>query len=371
VRAAIVTRYAALTRARAAAVVVVLLCLMGWLLVGARATARAPRGAAAARASNESDVALYQAITARVRAGEPYYDAVGAEMRARRYPLRPVFNWRQPTYAWLLAGLPSPWLASALLAGIALAVVLLARRWLAATPFRPYAQVATALMAVTMAGAFVPSFVFLQESWAGSLIALSVCAFALDRWRLGVAASLLALAFRELALLPCVVGLALAARERRGRELAAWIGGLAAYALLMTWHLAEVTRHTRPDDLARGWLALGGASFLLETCKWNSLFVALPSGAIAVLLPFVLLGLGGFREATRAALIVFGYLAAFTVVGRPFNEYWGAIYAPLLTFGFIAAPASVRDLARALRGRPAAPAPAWSGDPVPPPGRHV
>jgi hypothetical protein len=365
-----VTRYAALSRARAALVAVVLLSLMGWLLEGARAAAQAPHTATAARARGESDVALYQAIVARVRAGEPYYDAVGAEMRARHYPLRPVFNWRQPTYAWLLAALPSSWLASVLLVGVALAVVLLFRRWLVATPFSRYALVATALMAVTMAGAFVPTFVFLQESWAGFLVALSVISFALDRWRLGVAASLLALAFRELALLPCAVGLALAVRDRRGRELAAWVAGLAAWALLFSWHLAEVTRHTRPDDLARGWLALGGASFLLETCKWNSLLVALPAWAIAVLLPFVLLGLGGFREpaATRAALIVFGYLAAFTVVGRPFNEYWGAIYAPLLTFGFIGAPASVRDLTRALRGRPAAPSPR---DPVPARERHV
>jgi hypothetical protein len=365
-----VTRYAALTRAQAAMVVVVLLALMGWLLGGARTAAQAAHAAPAARASGDSDVALYDAVVARVRAGEPYYDAVGAEMRARHYPLRPAFNWRQPTYAWLLAALPRPWLASALLVGVALAVVLLFRRWLVATPWGRYALVATALMAVTMAGAFVPSFVFLQESWAGFLVALAVVSFALDRWRLGVAASLLALAFRELALLPCAVGLALAVRGRRGRELAAWLAGLAAWASLQTLHLVEVMRHTRPDDLARGWLALGGASFLLETCKWNSLLVALPAWAIAVLLPFVLLGLAGFREpaATRAALIVFGYLAVFTVVGRPFNEYWGAIYAPLLTWGFIAAPASVRDLARALRGRPAV---STAGDPVLARERHV
>jgi hypothetical protein len=365
-----VTRYAALTRARAVVVAVSLLVLMGWLLAGARTAARTPGVSPAARASGASDVALYEAIVARVRAGEGYYDAVGAEMRARRYPLRPVFNWRQPTYAWLLAGLPSPRLASALLVGLALSVVVLFRRWLRSTAWSRYRLVATSLVAVAMAGAFVPSFVFLQESWAGFLVALSVVAFALDRWRLGVAASLLALALRELALVPCAVGLVLAVRERRGREVAAWLAGLAAYALLLAWHLVEVARHTRPDDLARGWLALGGASFVLETCQWSSLFVALPAWVIAVLLPLVLLGLGGFREpaATRAALIVFGYLAAFTVVGRPFNEYWGAIYAPLLTFGFIAAPASVRDLSRALRGRPTAPPPP---DPVLVCGRHV
>jgi hypothetical protein len=349
-----VTRYAALTRPQAVAVVVVLLALMCWLFAGARTAAPAPR-AAATRSTGENDVAFYKAVVARVRAGQPYYDAAGAELRARSYPSRSVFNWRQPTYAWLLAGLRSPWVASALLLCIALEVVVLVWRWLRGTAWRRYAFVATALFAATMAGGLVPDFVFLQESWAGALIALSVCAFGLERRRLGVAASLSALAFRELALLPCLVGLALAARERRGREVVAWLAGLGAYALLLSWHFVAAMRHIRPDDLSSGgWLALGGAPFLLATSEWNSLFVAQPAGAIAVVLPFVLLVLGGLREpaGTRAALIVFGYLAVFSLAGHAFNEYWGAIYAPLLTFGFIAAPASVRDLAGALRGVP-------------------
>jgi hypothetical protein len=351
-----VTRYAALTRGQALAVVAVLLALMGWLLAGARAETRASPTGAARRASDESDVALYQAVVARVRAGEGYYDAAGAELRGRHYPLRPALNWRQPTYAWLLAALPSPLLASALLVLMGLAVVLLIRRWLAVSEWRRHAPAATALTVVTLASAFVPNFAFLQESWAGFLIVLSVCLFALDRWRLGVAAALAALAFRELALYPCAVGLALALGRRRWPEVAAWLAGLGAYAALMAWHFAEVARHTRPDDLARGWVALGGAAFVLETCKWNSLFVALPAWAIAVLLPFVLLGLAGGRgpALTRAAAIVFGYLLAFSFVGRAFNDYWGAIYAPLLLFGFLAAPASARDLARALTGSSAA-----------------
>jgi hypothetical protein len=65
----------------------------------------------------------------------------------------------------------------------------------------------------------------------------------------------------------------------------------------------------------------------------------------------VLLGLAGWRAAgaTRAGLIVFGYLVAFSFVGHSFNDYWGAIYAPLLSLGITAAPYCVRDLGRALQ----------------------
>jgi hypothetical protein len=357
-REAVVTRYAALTRGQAAAVLAVLLALTAWLLAGARVDARAPAAAVGPRrTSDDSDVALYKAIVSRVHAGEGYYDAVGAELRGRHYPARPAFNWRQPTYAWLLAGVPSPLFASELLALVGALVVLLTWRWLTRSAWRRYAPVAMGLAIVTMASALVKDFVFLQESWAGFLIALSVWCFALDRWEMGVAAALTALAFRELAVLPCAVGLALALRHRRWPEVAAWLAGLGAYAALMAWHFAEVARHTRPDDLARGWVALGGAAFVLATVQWNSLFLALPAWASAVVLPVVLLGLAGAREpaVTRAALIVCGYLLVFTFVGNAFNDYWGAIYAPLLPLGFMAAPASVRDLARALTGHTAAP----------------
>ena len=340
-----------MTRGQGLAVVAVTLVTMAWLLTGARAAASVG-DAATARRRGDNDVALYQAIISRVRAGEGYYDAVGAELRARNYPVRPVFNWRQPTYAWLLGRLPGSWPARGLLALLGAAVVWLWRRWLLAAR-APHVGVVTALVAVTMAGGLVANFVYLQESWAGFFIALSVGSFALDRWRLGVAAGLAALAFRELALLPCGVALVLAVKARRWPEVTAWLVGLTAYAALMSWHFVEVTRHTRLDDVARNWVALGGAAFLLRTCQWSPLLVALPAWAVALVLPFALLGLVGWRApgAARAAAIVLGYVTVFAFVGHPFNDYWGAVYAPLLTLGFIAAPACLRDLGRALAGR--------------------
>jgi hypothetical protein len=350
----IATRYATLTRGQASGVIALMVLVTAWLLTGALShPASGGREASGSSPAKGSDVALYKAVVARVSAGEGYYDVAGDELRARHYPTRPAFNWRQPTYAWLLSRLPSPRVGNALLALLGLWVVLLTRRWFRESDLRARALLATALMTVSMAGCFVTDFVFLQESWAGAFIALSVCLFALDRWRLAVAAGLAALAFREFALLPCAIGLALALHRRRWSEVIAWITGLAIYAALMTWHLSEVARHARPDDVARSWKAFGGSAFLLETSRWNTLLIALPSWLVALILPFVLLGLAGWRAAgaTRAGLIVTGYLVAFSFIGHPFNDYWGAIYAPLLPLGMIAAPYCVRDLGRAMRVR--------------------
>jgi hypothetical protein len=344
-----VTRFASLTRRQAAVVLGASLALAGWLLGGAvgprdgQPTLPPPPTASA---PSQNDVAFYKAVVARVRAGEGYYDAVAPELRARNYPLRPVFAWRQPTYAWLLAALPGPRWATALLIGLGAAVVGLAAPALGAVGRR--GLVVVALMSVTMAGAFVEDFVYLQEAWAGALVALSVCLSATGRWRGAVAAGLGALAFREFALWPCVVSLALAARARRFAEARAWAIGLVAYGGLLAWHISVVARHVLPTDVSRGWLALGGAPFVLEMCRWNSWLVLAPKVVVALALPLVLLGLVGARGGARAAAIVLGYLAMFSVVGHSFNDYWGALFAPLLTFGLVGAPAAVRELARVL-----------------------
>jgi hypothetical protein len=299
------------------------------------------------------DVELYRSVVDRVRRGEGYYAAAAAELRARHYPLRPALNFRQPTYAWLLGHLPHPLVGTGILALVGAAVVVLTRRWLRTTALAARARLATPLLIVSFAGCLVPDYVFLQEAWAGLFIALSVCLFAVDRWRAGVAACFVALAFRELALVPCGVGLVLALRWRRWPEVAAWLVGLAVYGGLMAWHVAEATRQLRPDDLARGWLAVGGSRFILATCQWSGLLVALPAWAVALVLPTLLLALAGWRDAaaTRVALVVLGYLAAFAFVGNPFNDYWGAMFAPLLAYGLLPAPDAVRELAGALRVR--------------------
>jgi hypothetical protein len=56
-----------------------------------------------------------------------------------------------------------------------------------------------------------------------------------------------------------------------------------------------------------------------------------------------------------SALTCFGYVAAFCIVGKMVNFYWGAMYVPLLAFGVVRAPGALRDLFMAARGRRAHP----------------
>jgi len=66
-----------------------------------------------------------------------------------------------------------------------------------------------------------------------------------------------------------------------------------------------------------------------------------------------LLGLAAWRGGigARLSLTAGAYVAAFAMVGQPFNDYWGLMYAPMLAFGFAAAPAVLRDLFSAIRHR--------------------
>ena len=67
------------------------------------------------------DIALYRAEVERVRLGASYYDAAAAELHARAYPTRSVFNWRTPLPVRLIGLLPEISLAKALLGVLGLA----------------------------------------------------------------------------------------------------------------------------------------------------------------------------------------------------------------------------------------------------------
>ena len=72
------------------------------------------------------DVALYRAEVDRIHRGEGYYQAAAAELTARGYPTRSVFNWRTPLPVWLLGKMPAVVLGKALLGALALALMLMA-----------------------------------------------------------------------------------------------------------------------------------------------------------------------------------------------------------------------------------------------------
>jgi hypothetical protein len=310
---------------------------------------------AAAPPQGGKDLEAYRRIVERVHHGEEYYDAAGAELRAGGYATSSLFNWRPPPYAWLLAAFPRPEWGQGLLVLLILATLLFAY-----TAERQDGNVGRALLLLLLlAGAFLwcidGDAFFAQELWAGVLITASVSAFAVGQRTLGVSAGLAALLLRELALPYVAIALILAVREKHWREVTAWTAGLLAWMAFLAWHAWQVRQHLTPFEYteADGWIQFGGPAFVIRTTQMNLWLFNLPAWVAVLYLTAALLGLAWWRgpTATRVGLAVVVYLAAFLVVGKPFNGYWGLLYVGLLPFGVVHFPTWRNGAFRAERAK--------------------
>jgi hypothetical protein len=305
-----------------------------------------------------SDKQFYSDVVEGVHGGEWYYDVLPRLFPKYHYTPFSVFNYRTPIYAWVL-GLPPEGVGRFLLAATGLAGLGMAAVALARLHGPSIALCGTFLMLGGLGWCFLPPVYLFSEQWAGALIALSVGAYALRRWPLGVGAGLAALFFRELALAYCALAVVLAWWEGRPREVIVWLLGFVAYGAFMAFHVHEVV----PRLLSGGgaspstWIQFGGVTFLLETGLANFFQVlVLPWWFVAITLPLGLLGLASWPGAmgTRCLLTVLVYLAAFMVVGQWFNSCWGLLYAPLLTMALAWVPPALRDLWCAAKPAPEA-----------------
>ncbi|HLJ93447.1 MAG TPA: hypothetical protein VKU02_09685, partial [Gemmataceae bacterium] len=203
------TRFADFSRKQALLILGATAAAMTWCLFAACS----PKKSAQTVAADGSDLRLYRTIVERVHEGMDYYDAAGQELRAVGYPTGSVFNWRPPLYAWLFGLFPSPDWVQVILALLATGTMIFA----CAVLQREGGIGWTAAGILPLIGSFhwcIDGDAFLaQELWSGILITLSVCAYAHDRWRLGVATGLAALFFRELALPYALISLVLAWRQ--------------------------------------------------------------------------------------------------------------------------------------------------------------
>ncbi len=347
------TRFAAWPRWAA----VLLVGVMAALVLAAAARPGVAADPPAVVAAGDSDIDLYRAVAARVGRGEDYYAVAAAEHRARDYPMAPAAVVREPTQALLLAAVPQP-VAWALLLALAGGALFALWRALDVAGVSARGRLwGLVPLAGGVATAGVPTAIYMHEMWAALLIALSLAVRRPDRWLLPLALGLAACLFRELAAPYLLAMAACALLERRWREAAGWAVGLAVFAGLFAAHLALVAAQQRAGDVASpGWLGLGGWSFVVATARWDAYLASPPAWLVAAAICLSLLGLVGRRDplAARAGLILAGYLAAFAVVGRHDNVYWGLLYAPILPLGIVFAPAALRDLARVLvAGRPA------------------
>lgn len=291
----------------------------------------------------DGDRDLYARIINQVHAGEPYDQAVLHDLRAVDGPTRPFLTVRPPLLATAMAALPdrsSRVLSLRLLA----AVVVLAWFWrLRAAPTAPAGGGWALLLALTsgVGLAVSPAAYVMHELWAGLLIALSLALRTPGRWLAAVAVGVLAALIRELAAPYLVAMMVVALAEGRRKEALGWVSGLAVFAAALTWHAAAVRSLALPTDHAGpGWLAVGGWPFVLHTASWNLMTILFPPALLAGLFPIALLGLAFWRDGLgrRVALTVLGYTAAFLVIGRPVNFYWGLIMAPLWPLGLAKAP---------------------------------
>lgn len=298
----------------------------------------------------QGDTALWTAIVERMTAGESYYEASSTELRARHYPTRSIFNWRQPL-AYEVTAAIGPRMARALLVAIGIWLIFQSGRIF---HWRLLALLAMANSTLMIAAPYAP---YLTELWAGAFLALSVLSYAEDRGRTGAAWGLLALFVRELAAPYCVLATVISAQRRRWAELAIWVVGAGLYGVYYAWHAAQALRHISLNDVAhaQSWLCWGGLRFLLQTLRHNGLFLIWPTAVFAMFVT----GLAAAAWAPAAPLhlraAVAGYSVLFLAVGQPFNGYWGFLTAPLMSLWFTHAPAGLR----ALLGRPQPASESW------------
>jgi hypothetical protein len=273
-------------------------------------------------AEGRGDVAAFQAMVSRIRAGESYYPAFGSELRERGYPARSVFNWRTPMLLNVLARIPDVagrsalWLLGLLLLAATFRLTAHERLWVAGSN-------------VMQAGALVPVIavgaVLIGEVWSGVLIGLSLCMFARQRTAPAVALGVLALFLRELAAPYCAACAIAALVQRRWREVWGWFAGACLYALYYGWHVAQVWAHRLPTDTAHAspWLAMEGLTSVLRMARWHAWLLPSPPWATALALTLVVVGAFAARTPLHARLATAAYLAFFTAAGQSFNGYWG------------------------------------------------
>ena len=154
------------------------------------------------------------------------------------------------------------------------------------------------------------------------------------------------------------------------REAAAWLAGMALYALFFAWHASQVMPRLPQavDGAGLGkWMQFGGLKFLLATTRTHLLILLAPAWVVALCLPLGVLGLAGWRhDMGRHSLVVVAvYLSLFAVVGALENFYWGLLYTPLLAIGAAWSPFVLRDLLYSLMrqaGRTAVDPPMHEGE---------
>jgi hypothetical protein len=297
--------------------------------------------------SRVGDLKLHEYTIERIRNDEPYYPAVGSALREHGYPSTSVLNWRIPLHYEMVAVLSNA-RASQILAALALLVIV--------TGTLPYARESlskTMLAALFLFGAMMPplaigpAIVFFPESWSGVILGLSLNAYIGRKFLLGAALGVVAVFLRELAAPYALACGLLAIRAKRWRELFLWTLGGLAFAMYYALHAAAVIDAIQPGDLthAQSWIAFLGLPFVFKTLHvygWLTLSTPLLTPVAAAL------GLASTATSApahlRVSLVL--YVMLFSVVGQPFNYYWGYVTNAIWAHAFVYSAQGLNRLIR-------------------------
>jgi hypothetical protein len=344
------TRYAGLTRTRA---LIVLACTAAFLTWSVAAI-HGRKLEVTSSNPEYTDLGMYHRVVERLRSGESYYAALGAELRQGHYASRSVFNWRTPAHLTIIGLLSEP-VSHVVLAALVFTAIIMA----CISTRHAGGPEGIQLLFTALAECFLldPSsdIHLVAEVWAGILILISVAAYSFRRWPIAVGAGVAALFFRELALPYACIGLLFAIKRRHKPEILAWSAGLCAWTIYFLAHAQAAIAHMNPRDIALhvSWIQFAGPRFLVETVRMSVLIV-LPNWVSAICLSVALLGIGGWKTGIGPLVgaVVAAYMAAFSVVGLPVDLAWGAITNPLLAFGMAWSLPAIRDLLRAVAPKP-------------------
>lgn len=334
-----------LTVLRAAFIIIILIVLILYGLAVCRPLPSDARGIK----PRAADLKCYQTIVEKIHAGESYYSAAGDTLRRMGYTTASVFNWRLPVLAVFLGKLPSLWTGQIIAFILAITTLLI---WMTVFHQNQYTfwQVfgGGLIISCPVIYSLVPGPFLVHEFWAGTLIALSLAAHARG-WRYAsVAAGLLALFIRELALPFVVVMMLLAYMEGRRKEALLWFAGMAAFGVELFMHWSIVSELITENDkvLQGGWIVFGGWPFVLNTAQMHPFLIFAPPWLVAIILPLAILGLAGWRISSglRIFCTVLIYVLAFSIAGRSFNIYWGLMYVFIMPLGLLHLPCAFRKL---------------------------
>src|SRR5262249_33517813 len=141
-------------------------CLAFAGTVGQRLKPDEQTGEGVAVEAKGRDLDYYRTVVEEGRKGRNYYDVAARLLPAYGFPTGSLFNWRPPTYAWLMRAMPTLFVGRALLVFLAALAVVLGFKAALAAGGPAEALALGPLLAAMFLWVFEPDVYLTGEMWA-------------------------------------------------------------------------------------------------------------------------------------------------------------------------------------------------------------